>query len=57
MFTEYDYANQPIVDIVNDMLIDAAKKRASDIHFDPTPTVLNVRIRVDGELVLYATVP
>ena len=26
MFTEYDYANQPIVDIVNDMLIDAAKK-------------------------------
>ena len=57
MFTEYDYQNQPIVDIVNNMLIDAARKRASDIHFDPTPTVLNVRIRVDGELILYATVP
>ena len=32
MFTEYDYQNQPIVDIVNNMLIDAARKRASDIH-------------------------
>lgn len=57
MFTNYDYANQPIVDIVNNMLIDAARKRASDIHFDPTPDVLNVRIRVDGELILYASVP
>jgi len=57
VFTNYDYANQPIVDIVNNMLIDAARKRASDIHFDPTPDVLNVRIRVDGELILYASVP
>jgi len=57
MFTEYDYANQPVVEIVNNMLIDAARKRASDIHFDPTPTSLHVRIRVDGELVLYAEVP
>ena len=57
MYTEYDYNNQPIVNIVNDMLIDASRKRASDIHFDPTPDVLNVRIRVDGELILYAKVP
>jgi len=57
MFTNYDYANQPVVDIVNSMLIDAARRRASDIHFDPTPDVLNVRIRVDGELILYASVP
>ncbi len=57
MFTEYDYANQPVVDIVNAMLIDASRKRASDIHMDPTPEDMNVRIRVDGELVLYAKVP
>ncbi len=57
MFTEYDYQNEPIVDIVNKMLVDAAKKRASDIHMDPTPDVLNIRIRVDGELILYAKVP
>ena len=52
MFKEYDYENQPIVDIVSDMLIDASRKRASDIHFEPTETILNVRIRVDGELIL-----
>lgn len=57
MYTEYDYANEPIVDIVNEMIMDAARKRASDIHFDPTPTNLTVRIRVDGELILYANVP
>lgn len=57
MYTEYDYANEPIVDIVNKMITDAARKRASDIHFDQTPTILIVRIRVDGELVLYAKVP
>ncbi len=57
MFKEYDYEKLPVVDIVNEMILDAAKKNASDIHFDPTPTVLNVRIRVDGELIKYATVP
>lgn len=57
MFKEYDYEKLPVVDIVNEMILDAAKKNASDIHFDPTPTVLNVRIRVDGELINYATVP
>ena len=57
MFKEYDYEKLPVVDIVNEMILDASKKNASDIHFDPTPTVLNVRIRVDGELINYATVP
>lgn len=57
MFKEFDYEKLPVVDIVNEMIIDAAKKNASDIHFDPTPTVLKVRIRVDGELIDYATVP
>lgn len=57
MFREYDYEKLPVVDIVNEMILDAARKNASDIHFDPTPTVLNVRIRVDGELINYAIVP
>lgn len=57
MFKEYDYEKLPVVDIVNEMILDAAKKNASDIHFDPTPTVLNVRIRIDGELMNYAVVP
>ncbi len=57
MFREFDYDNVPVVDIVNEMLVDAIRKKASDIHFDPTPTVLKVRIRIDGELVDYASVP
>ena len=57
MFRNFDYDGEPIVNIVNEILIDASRKRASDIHFDPTEDVLNVRIRVDGELVSYATVP
>ena len=39
------------------MINDAVEKRASDVHFDPTPDILNVRIRVDGDLILYAKVP
>lgn len=57
MFRGFDYENKPIVEIVNEILVDAIKKGASDIHFDPTPTILNVRIRIDGELVEYAKVP
>lgn len=57
MLKQYDYDNMPIVEIVNDMILDAARRKASDIHFDQTPTNLIVRIRVDGELICYANVP
>ncbi len=57
MFREFDYENKPVVDIVNEMIIDAINKKASDIHFDPTFDTLNVRLRIDGELVEYAKVP
>ena len=57
VFTEFEYDKIPIVDLVNQMINDAVEKRASDVHFDPTPDVLNVRIRVDGDLILYAKVP
>ncbi len=57
MFKDFDYDNMPIVDIVNQMIEDAIKKEASDIHFDPTSDMLNVRVRIDGELHDYAKVP
>lgn len=57
MFRDFDYENKPVVDIVNEMIIDAINKKASDIHFDPTEEYLNVRIRIDGELLEYAKVP
>ena len=57
MFKEFDYDNKPVVDIVNDMIVDAVKNGASDIHFDPTDNDLIVRIRIDGSLLDYAKVP
>jgi len=57
VFTTFEYDKIPVVDLVNKMIDDAVNKRASDIHFDPTPDVLNVRIRIDGDLILYAKVP
>ncbi len=57
VFKQYDFENKPVVDIVNEMIIDAINHKASDIHFDPTEDTLNVRIRIDGELLEYAKVP
>ena len=57
VYRNFDYDNMPVVDLVNEMITDAFQKRASDIHFDPTPSVLKVRIRIDGELISYAEVP
>ena len=54
---KYDYDNTPIVDIVNDMIKEAIDKGVSDIHFDPFEEGIHVRIRVDGDLHNFATVP
>ena len=57
VFREFDYDNQPIVEIVNEIMADAVRNRASDIHFDPTPDMLKIRFRIDGDLVDYAYAP
>lgn len=54
---EFNFEEYSIVEVVNEIIIDAIKKRASDIHFDPTPNNLLVRIRIDGELQDYAIIP
>ena len=40
----------PVVKLVNALLTDAIKKRASDIHIEPYERVLRVRFRIDGVL-------
>jgi type IV pilus assembly protein PilB len=40
----------PIVQLVDLMIRDALKQRASDIHIEPTEKDLRVRFRVDGDL-------
>lgn len=53
----YDFKRVPVVDIVNEILVDATKMGASDIHFDPKDDCMQIRIRIDGELSDYAKVP
>ena len=40
----------PIISLVNKIFGDAAKKNASDIHFEPYENSLRVRYRIDGIL-------
>lgn len=54
---EFDFEKTPIVDIANEILLDGVKRNASDIHFDPYRDHLAIRMRVDGVLYDYATVP
>lgn len=57
MIRTFDYVKVPIVDIVNEILVDSAKRGASDIHFDPRENHMIIRIRIDGILIDYAEVP
>ncbi len=57
MLRKFDLEKIPIVEIVNDIIIDAVKRDASDIHFDPHDNFLLVRIRIDGELIDYSEIP
>ena len=57
MLRNFDYDKMPIVEVVNEILIDASKRGASDIHFDPLEEYMKIRIRIDGNLIDYAEVP
>jgi len=41
---------QPVVRLVNALLVDAVKRGASDIHFEPEYAFLRIRYRIDGVL-------
>jgi type IV pilus assembly protein PilB len=47
----------PIVKFVNKVLVDAIKRGASDIHFEPYESVYRVRLRMDGILRPVASPP
>ena len=57
MLKTFDFDKTPIVEIVNEILVDSARRGASDIHFDPHEQFLKVRIRIDGELSDYTEIP
>jgi type IV pilus assembly protein PilB len=47
----------PVVKFVNKVLVDAIKRGASDIHFEPYETAFRVRFRMDGMLRAVAAPP
>jgi len=47
----------PVVRFVNKVLVDAIKRGASDIHFEPYETSYRVRLRMDGMLKHVASPP
>jgi len=47
----------PVVKFINKALVDAIRKGASDIHFEPYETDYRVRLRIDGILKQIAKVP
>ena len=57
MIKVFDYEKTPVVEIVNEILVDSTKRGASDIHFDPYEDYYKTRIRIDGELMDYAEIP
>jgi type IV pilus assembly protein PilB len=52
-----DVEDAPIVRFVNKVLLDAIKKGASDIHFEPYEKTYRIRLRLDGYLKELATPP
>ena len=47
----------PVIRLVNALLADAVRKRASDIHVEPYKTDFEVRYRIDGNLQVVRTLP
>jgi MSHA biogenesis protein MshE len=44
----------PVVRLIQNLLDDAVKSRASDVHVEPAPNRLAIRLRIDGDLHLHA---
>ncbi|MCC7257809.1 MAG: Flp pilus assembly complex ATPase component TadA [Gammaproteobacteria bacterium] len=51
-----DEVTQPLVRLVDALLADAVKRRASDIHLEPEDGFIRVRYRIDGVLRQVSTV-
>ncbi len=52
-----DKKNDPVIQLVNDVLVTCINKGASDIHIEPYEEFIRIRLRVDGFLVEIAKPP
>ena len=57
MLKQFDFEKTPVVEVVNDILVEASKMGASDVHFDPLEEYMKARVRIDGQLRDYAQIP
>lgn len=47
----------PVIRLINGLIHEAVKRRASDIHVDPFEDKLSIRYRIDGDLIEVLTPP
>ena len=52
-----DSEDAPVIKIVNLILVQAVKEKASDIHIEPFQRTLKLRYRIDGELIAAESPP
>ncbi|MCC5450771.1 type IV-A pilus assembly ATPase PilB [Rheinheimera sp. UJ51] len=52
-----DKEDQPIITFINKILLDAIRKGASDLHFEPYEKMFRIRFRIDGILTEVASPP
>ena len=51
------WESEPIVNLVDSLIVKALQKKATDIHLEPMADSLRVRFRIDGLLTEYRTFP
>lgn len=50
-------ATKPVVSLVNQIVLEAISKKASDVHIEPMYDRIDVRYRIDGQLVSVMSLP
>src|SRR5213083_1917240 len=53
----HDSEDAPVIKIVNLILVQAVKEKASDIHIEPFQRTLKLRYRIDGDLIMAESPP
>ncbi len=54
---ELEAETRPVIGIVNKIIADGIRMKASDIHIEPTISGLQVRYRIDGRLLRVSEIP
>lgn len=53
---EVDDSDEPVIHLINSILLKAYSDGASDIHFEPYEQSMAIRLRIDGQLIDYTCI-